>query len=171
MEFKFIIKIMKKEYIVIIVVVLLVVFFLLYPRITHKNGNYDLKNSAITTTTSVEVGDTIFNVNVVDTDTERTQGLSGRESLAEDEGMLFVFEKSDIYPFWMKDMRFPIDIMWIDENLKVVYIKENATPQSFPEIFTPNIFALYVLEVNSGMVVEEKIKINDEVILNISNVQ
>ncbi len=162
---------MKKEYIVIIVVILLAVFFLLYPRITHKNGNYDLKNSTIINTASVEIGDTIFNVDVVDTDTERTQGLSGRESLVEEEGMLFVFEKSGIYPFWMKDMSFPIDIIWIDENLKVVYIKENATPQSFPEVFTPNISALYVLEVSAGVIAEEKIKIDDDVILNISNVQ
>ncbi len=167
MEFKFIIKIMKKEYIVTIVVILLAVGFLLYPRIIHKNG----ENSAINSIVSVEIDGTVFAVDVADTDIERAQGLSGRESLAISEGMLFVFEKSGIYPFWMKDMSFPIDIIWIGENLKVVYVKENATPQSFPEVFTPNLPALYVLEVNSGMVVEEKIKIGDDVILNISNVQ
>ncbi len=157
---------MKKEYIVTIVIILLAVVFLLYPRIIHKNG----ENSAIINTASVEIGDTIFNVDVVDTDTERTQGLSGLESLAEDEGMLFVFEKSGIYPFWMKDMSFPIDIIWISENLKVVYVKENATPQSFPEVFTPDNSALYVLEVSAGITTGKKIKIADDVILNISNV-
>ena len=44
------------------------------------------------------------------------KGLSGRDNLADDEGMFFVFEKSDIYPFWMKDMKFAIDIIWIMED-------------------------------------------------------
>lgn len=80
----------------------------------------------------------------------RTRGLSNKTSLPEDEGMLFIFEESDTYSFWMKDMNFPIDMVWIDENKKVVFIKENATPESYPTLFTPTKSALYVLEVNAG---------------------
>lgn len=53
---------------------------------------------------------------VVDNEEARMKGLSGRDNLADDEGMFFVFEKSDIYPFWMKDMKFAIDIIWIMED-------------------------------------------------------
>jgi len=156
---------MKKRYIIIIVI--FAVVFLSYLQIRDKNGDYAPPAGGIS---SVEIGDTIFEVEVVDTTQERTKGLSGRESLSADEGMLFVFEKSDIYPFWMKDMNFPIDIIWINEDLKVVYIKENATPGSFPKIFTPDNSALYVLEVSAGITTDKKIKIGDDVILNISNV-
>jgi len=160
-------KVMKKEYIVIIIIFVVIVGFLSYSRTVQKN----VENSATNTTASVEIGGTVFTVDVVDTEIERAQGLSLRESLATNEGMLFIFEKPGMYSFWMKDMSFPIDIIWIDENLKVVYIKENAMPQSFPEIFTPSVSAMYTLEVIASTTEKKKIKIGDDVNLNISNVQ
>ena len=71
----------------------------------------------------------------------------------------------------MKDMKFRLDIIWIGRDLKVVYIKNNAKPESYPEIFTPNIFAKYVIELNAGTAQNQKIKIGDNVILNIFNGQ
>jgi uncharacterized protein len=102
---------------------------------------------------------------VVDTPKDRNTGLSGRESLAEGKGMLFIFEDVDTHSFWMPDMRFALDIIWLDENMKVVYIKENATPESYPELFIPSTPAKYVLEVPSGFSKEEGINVGDQAII------
>jgi len=91
------------------------------------------------------------------------QGLSGRSSLNENEGMLFVFEKPARNFFWMKDMNFAIDMIWISEDLHVVYIKKDAKPESFPEVFGPNENTKYVLEVVSGFGDKNNLKEGDSV--------
>lgn len=157
---------MKKRYIVIIIFAVLVAFgFLLYPKSIHNNG--DTSNLYIKSVNTVVINGTTFSVDIADNDTNRAKGLSGRESLPDDAGLLFIFDSPGVYPFWMKDMNFPIDIIWIDDNLKVVYIKENALPESYPEIFNPKVKAMYVLEINSGEVALNKIKIGDDVVLNV----
>lgn len=104
-------------------------------------------------------------VDLVATEADRTRGLSGRTGLDRDQGMLFVFDVPAIYGFWMKDMLFPIDIIWISENGLVVDIKESAEPSSYPEIFSPKAPAKYVLEVNAGFSREFGLKIGDSVTL------
>jgi hypothetical protein len=69
-----------------------------------------------------------FKVEIADTPEKRRAGLMHRVSLPENQGMLFVFEKPGIYGFWMKNTLIPLDIIWLDENFKVVYIKENVQP-------------------------------------------
>ena len=83
--------------------------------------------------------------------------------MKKDEGMLFVFNHTGKYPFWMKDMNFPIDIIWIGEDLRVVYIKKDAKPESYPETFTPNQDAKYVLEVFSSFSEKNNLKEGDRV--------
>ena len=100
--------------------------------------------------TKVVVGGVEVLVEVADTDVSREKGLSGRESLPEGKGMLFVFEKPDRYGFWMKDMKFPIDIIWIDSGFRIILIKESVSPSTYPTLFRPTDGALYVLEVPSG---------------------
>src|SRR3989344_3587537 len=68
---------------------------------------------------------------------EQQQGLSGRDGLKDDEGMLFVFANSGEHLFWMKDMKFPIDIIWLNDNREVIYIKKNARPELYPETYGP----------------------------------
>ena len=109
----------------------------------------------------VRIGETVFFVEVADTPASRTQGLSGREALSEKEGLLFVFEEPGLYAFWMKDMLFDIDIAWIAKDGRIVYIKDRATPETFPETFKPSEKALYVLEVNAGMFEKEGIGVGD----------
>lgn len=92
---------------------------------------------------------TLF-VDTAETEKEQAQGLSGRETLSENEGMLFVYQEEDIRFFWMKDMNFSIDIIWIDGNKRIVDITKNASPESYPEIFSPKKPAQYVLEVVAG---------------------
>lgn len=87
---------------------------------------------------------------VADTPVLQEQGLSGRKILSQDSGMFFVMETSALHGFWMKDMLFPIDIIWIDESLHVVSIIANAAPESYPSVFYPSSPAKYVLEVNAG---------------------
>jgi uncharacterized membrane protein (UPF0127 family) len=73
--------------------------------------------------------------------------------------MLFVFEREDIYSFWMRNMKFPIDIVWLDKNKRVVYIKENAKPSDYPELYTPDKKAMFVIEFVDGFVKENDIDI------------
>jgi len=105
-------------------------------------------------------------VEIADTPAERELGLSGRERLGEKEGMIFVFDSPGRHAFWMKDMLFPLDIIWLDENLKVIYIKKDARPESYPEIFLPGEDAKYVLEVVTGFADKYNLKEGDEVELN-----
>jgi len=90
-------------------------------------------------------------VEIVSTDEGKRQGLSGRISLASDQGMLFVFDRPQVHSFWMKDMHFPIDMIWLDENYRVVDVTHDAQPSSYPATFSPKIPAQYVLEVNAGL--------------------
>lgn len=103
-------------------------------------------------------GETELNLEVVATNETRTQGLSGREVLKQNTGMLFVFDESGTYGFWMKDMRFPLDIIWLDEQGVVVHIEYNVAPETYPSVLTPNEKALYVLEVNAGVASESHIE-------------
>ena len=82
-----------------------------------------------------------------------------RESLEESKGMLFVFNKEENYIFWMKNTLMPLDIIWLNKNGEVVFIKENAMPCSqICESIDPKKDAIYVLELNSG--ISNQIKLN-----------
>jgi len=109
----------------------------------------------------VHIGEHAFYVEVADTAEARTRGLSGREMLSSQHGMLFIFDDVQRHAFWMKDMNFPIDIIWIDERWRVVDITYGARPDAFPEIFSPRVPVRYVLEVNAGEA--RDIKIGDDV--------
>jgi uncharacterized protein len=89
---------------------------------------------------------------VADTEEERAQGLSGTEFLQDDEGKFFVFERPGYHSFWMKDMIFAIDIIFLDENMIAVDIKKNVEPSTYPnESFEPKTKAKFVLEINAGL--------------------
>lgn len=85
------------------------------------------KNASQGKTSTVTIKDQTFSVTVAETEEEKQKGLSGLDNLPLDEGKLFVFEKPDTYSFWMKDMKFPIDIIYINGD-KIVSITENAKP-------------------------------------------
>ena len=100
-------------------------------------------------------------VSVVRTPEESAKGLSGRTGLGTGEGMLFVFDTEAIYRFWMKDMLFSIDILWLSGTGEVVYIQENASPETYPAVFTPHAPARYVLELPAGFVKDYTVAIGD----------
>jgi hypothetical protein len=99
-------------------------------------------------------------VEVADSDVERSLGLSGRRYLGDYEGMFFIFNSEVSNPFWMKDMLIPLDIMFIDSQNFIVYIAKNQQPcsnNSCPSISSPEPFQ-YVLEVNSGFCEENGVE-------------
>ncbi len=100
---------------------------------------------------------------VADTEDLRAQGLSGSKPLFLNEGMLFVFPQEGLYGFWMKDMLFSIDILWLDSSYRIVDVKENATPGSYPESFVSSVKARYVLELSAGFFEAHKLKKGDRV--------
>lgn len=110
---------------------------------------------------TVRVGDQVVRVSIADTHESRQKGLSGRDGLASDEGMLFVFPEDGMYGFWMKDMRFPIDIVWLSDDWKIVHMAENVSPSTYPQSFTSSEPARYVLELPAGYAALHGIGIGD----------
>lgn len=111
----------------------------------------------------VSIAGKVIEVELALSPEEKARGLSGREELPEDRGMLFVFDKPDFYGFWMKDMLISLDIIWISLDFKVVHIEKNVSPETYPEVFVPSAKAQYVLEVNSGFSDANDLKVGDKV--------
>ncbi|MBI4080889.1 MAG: DUF192 domain-containing protein [Candidatus Levybacteria bacterium] len=107
---------------------------------------------------------------VAETDKEKQKGLSQRKSLPQNQGMVFVFDKPDYYPFWMKDMQFPIDIIFLRDN-KIVTIHKNVKAPSAEGdnlvVYTPKEPANQVLELNAGKADEWKLQEGDTIQLSI----
>lgn len=97
----------------------------------------------------VVVGGNTVPVSIADTALLREKGLSDTVSLPRKTGKLFVFDLPGMYGFWMKDMQYPIDIIWIDESYNVVSVTENVGPETYPSVFYPDRSVQYVLEVNA----------------------
>ena len=113
----------------------------------------------------VTVGELSLNIEVVQSASELIRGLSGRYFLPPDAGMLFDFGRDDYHGIWMKDMLFPIDILWLDLEGKVVDLREGVEPDTYPEVFRPKSPALFVLEVNAGLARDLGINVGSEIIL------
>lgn len=110
-----------------------------------------------------------FQVELAENPFQQEKGLMYRTSLDKDKGMLFIFNKEANYPFWMKNTLIPLDMIWIDRNSEVVFIKENAEPclpaqagvsDDCPAI-NPERNAKYVLEINGGLAREINLGIGD----------
>lgn len=129
-----------------------------------KNKEEDLKNLEIVTNEGNKIN---LKIEIADTIEKRALGLSFRQYLGDYEGMLFIYEQNVNTSFWMKDMLFSLDIIFIDEFGSIVDIKEEQTPCTFscPGIFSNHTFK-YVLEVNSGFCSSNDVKINDKILVN-----
>lgn len=109
--------------------------------------------------TKLKVGNNTIFLEVADSSVEHAKGLSGRTNLSSSSGLLFVFDHPGYHGIWMKDMHFPIDIIWLNESFNLIDIKENVSPETYPEVFTPKLPAKYVLEMNSGETTRHNLKI------------
>lgn len=118
---------------------------------------------------TLTIGNQSFQVEVADTNAEREQGLSGRQSIGSD-GLLFIFDEPTRPPFWMKEMLFDLDFIWISQG-KVVETIENipaplpTTPLSELPTYAPQQNVDQMLEVPAGFAEEHNIKIGDSIIL------
>jgi uncharacterized protein len=106
---------------------------------------------------------TPLRVTVVEKEEERMRGLSGRESLEPTEGMLFIFPQSGYHSFWMKEMRFPIDIIWVGEDGTIVDIAPVVRPETYPKAFEPKAPARYVIEASAYFTQSFGISVGDTV--------
>jgi uncharacterized membrane protein (UPF0127 family) len=128
-----------------------------------------LKNILFPPQPSLLIGRTNVKVEIVRSASDQSRGLSNRPGLSSGSGMLFVFDKAQIRSFWMKDMLFPLDFVWI-KNFRIVQIDENILPPENkydqPVIITSREPVDWVLELNAGFVAGNSLKIGDRVVLN-----
>jgi hypothetical protein len=120
-------------------------------------------------TRKLEIGKkVVVEIEIADSDSERALGYSGHAPISFNEGKLFIFEKSGRYTYWMKDMLFDLDIIYIQDN-QIMEIKEHVpAPQQNDgkiAVIYPSIPFNKVLEVKSGFVKKFKIKVGDQIIL------
>lgn len=117
-----------------------------------------------------EINGFVLNIDVALTDKEKQDGLSIKSSMKENEGMLFIFDKPNYQSFWMKGMKFPIDIIWLNENLSIVHIEKSLEPCetliTCPS-FRPTSESLYVLETISGFSEKYGLKIGNKINIKI----
>jgi uncharacterized membrane protein (UPF0127 family) len=107
--------------------------------------------------------DACYSVEVARTDEARSQGLMFRPGLDQGKGMFFIFDVEDVYPFWMKNTLFAIDIIWLDRDRRVVFVASDVPPctaEPCPR-YTPSASAMYVLEVPAGDVARYGIQPGD----------
>lgn len=151
------------------IILLLVVTFSALAYATGKFPGLDfLSLSKPSIMKDLKIDNTVIKVEVADDSAKRKVGLGGRDSLATDTGMLFVFDSPVKPQFWMKNVKFPLDIIWI-KNMTVVDIIRNAAVPA-PDVaddalprYVPNQEVDMVLEVNAGFVDSKGIKNGDTI--------
>jgi len=114
-------------------------------------------------TAQIEFDGVTLTVELATTPATQQQGLSDRDSMPADHGMLFVFTQQAEWGFWMHEMMFPLDIIWFNTNRQAVFIEQDlppCTPTVCP-VYTPPVNATYVLEVNAGFVRTNGVQLGD----------
>ncbi len=122
-----------------------------------------LDSQTNTKITNVVIGGRKFSLEIANTPTKREKGLSDRNLIGSRQGMLFVFDKPSYQCFWMKNMRFNLDILWLDNANKLSYVQHNLSPASYPTNFCPGSPGLYVIEVNGGTTERLNLHIGDTI--------
>ncbi len=126
-----------------------------------------LRKNVMSNENVIRIGNSDISIELARTNTEQERGLGGRNVLSEHNGMLFVFNDPTIPGFWMKNMNFPIDIVWIREN-RVIGVVENVDPQigaveSELRVYTPPSSVDSVIELHAGAFKTFNAKVGDEV--------
>ena len=107
----------------------------------------------------------VLAVEVADTPQLRALGYMFRKKIGDDEGMVFLMESLGFHPFWMKNSKVGLDIVWLDENWKVVHLEKDVPPCSADPCpgYSPMQAALYVLEVRAGLASREGVQIGKSI--------
>ncbi|MBI4093750.1 DUF192 domain-containing protein [Candidatus Kaiserbacteria bacterium] len=146
----------------LIVAALVLFASLIYVRLPFDDSlseNAPIDRTSASST--IQIADRTLWVDIADTLEERARGLSGREDVAEDEAMLFIFGEDGRHAFWMKDMRVAIDIVWISRDGVIAHIEQNVAPETYPAVFAPRSEARYVVELSAGWVGRYHVRIGD----------
>ncbi len=162
---------MQEKFVIIFVVALAVVGALIYFGMNNKLNILPQKEMA-----TAVIGGQTFNLEVVRAPEAMAQGLAGRDSVGDRDGMLFVFEKPGVEAFWMKGMKFAIDIVWVRGN-KIVGLDKNAAPavgnlpsgSGLPVYSSPDLVDK-VIEVKSGTADELRLNTGNTVEITFSSI-
>ncbi len=135
----------------------LVLFMIAQPHLGCRGPNSGLP------TTKMKIGDRTFTLEVATSESERQTGLMNRDSMAEDRGMLFVFEEETGLGFWMKNTRIPLDLIYLDAKGQIVSI-HHMKPYDESTVYSQGP-AKYVVELNAGMARKAGVKPGDRLSL------
>ncbi len=146
---------------IVIVCIAILVKSLATPAETQVSTTYSIVETPAASTpatiytdklivTAIRAPGGIITAEIASSSDQQAKGLGGRASLQANAGMLFPFKYPGDYGFWMKDMRFSIDMVWISSNKKVVSITPGVSPDTYPNVFYPPLAISYVLELNAG---------------------
>jgi len=100
--------------------------------------------------TELKTPNKTYNLEVVSSQAQQEKGLGDRNSIDPNAGMLFIFSKPSVQCIWMKDMHFPLDIVWLSSAKQVLHIESNISPNTYPKTYCPQVNARYVIELNAG---------------------
>lgn len=153
---------LNKIQIIIILVLIPIGVWYLY----MGNQRVSLRDFFFSPTPIVHFDDLPVRVEIASTPEALKKGLSGRDDIGgRHKGMFFIFPETDYHGIWMLGMKFSIDIVWIDENLTVVDITRNISPDTYPRTFRTEKPIRYVLETEAqyvdlvGIRVGQKVRI------------
>jgi len=159
---------MKKLLVFVILIFAGFMFYNLYQKYLAPFVNETVPNNP--KSSIVQIKDTTYQVEIADNDEKRVQGLSGRNELAKDRGMLFIFPDSDYHTFWMRGMKIPLDFIWI-KDAQIVDVTENVaaplTDTYAPPTIKPKQPVNTVLEINAGEVKAHGFQIGDQVTISL----
>ncbi len=114
---------------------------------------------------TIHIGGTQVSAEIADTDMARVEGLSGRTGLTDGTGLLMIFDTDGTPGIWMKDMKFAIDIVWIDKAGSVVTVAPSVGPETYPSVYYPDAPSRYVLEVPAGFSDIHNLKVGDHLVM------
>lgn len=125
---------------------------------------FPLKKTKFPTDTGLMINNNSYYLEIASTPKQRQIGLSKRTSLCPNCGMLFIFEKEGIYPFWMKDTYVPLDIIWLDNQNKIIKIATVLETNS-EKTYVNQQKAKYVIELNANETFKLDLKVGDTILL------
>jgi uncharacterized protein len=151
----------------IILISIFAVIFLLSGIFLLSELKKDISPSLSEETPRALLNSRTIRLEIADTRAKQAQGLSDRPQLKENEGMLFVFPEKQVRRFWMKNMHFPLDIIWLDDE-KIVYISKNLAPEGeSPQRTYSSVYPVnHVLEINAGLCDRYRLKAGDTIELH-----
>ncbi len=136
------------------------ILFFALPRSADQHGGQPMLP-----TTTLTIGNTTLTVELATTPEQEEQGLSGRSRLVEGMGMLFIFDPMKTPGFWMKDMRFSLDIIFAKADGTIVTIYPDLAPATYPQSYHPTEPVRYVLEVPAGFALQHDISVGQKLVL------